>query len=164
MTESEKTFPGLLHPLSFMRRAQGMPSLKFEEIASQELPEPYKQLLAHEGDMTSRLENAFRSSIRVNRIRSSSDGKNYFREVILETSDSPPRAAASRWRMRRSHRLGTRRHRRMRSGGLHRAPTRRAGARRSRGSSSRRAASARRGASTWRRGLLRDAVRDAGPR
>ena len=92
MTESEKTFPGLLHPLSFMRRAQGMASLKFEEIASQELPEPYKQLLAHEGDMTSRLENAFRSSIRVNRIRSSSDGKNYFREVILETSDSPPRA------------------------------------------------------------------------
>ena len=61
---SKDNLPGLLHPLSMMRRAHGLPSLDFKEIESQELPEPYKQLLAHEGDMTSRLENAYRSSIR----------------------------------------------------------------------------------------------------
>ena len=92
MADPKITFPGLLHPLSMMRRAHGLPSLDFKEIESQELPEPYKQLLAHEGDMTSRLENAYQSSIRVNRLRSSNDGKNYFREVILETTDSPSRA------------------------------------------------------------------------
>ena len=92
MTDPKITYPGLLHPLSMMRRAHGLPSLDFKEIESQELPEPYRQLLAHEGDMTSRLQNAYRSSIRVNRLRSSNDGKNYFREVILETLDSPARA------------------------------------------------------------------------
>ena len=92
MTDPQITFPGLLHPLSMMRRAHGLPSLEFKEIESQELPEPYRHLLAHEGDMTTRLENAYQSSIRVNRLRSSNNGKNYFREVILESSDSPPRA------------------------------------------------------------------------
>ncbi len=92
MADSKTFFPGLLHPLSMMRRVCGLPSLEFQEIESQELPEPYRRLLDHGGDMTSRLENAYRSSIRVNRLRSSNDGKNYFREVILETSDSPPRA------------------------------------------------------------------------
>jgi chorismate-pyruvate lyase len=92
MADPKITYPGLLHPLSMMRRGHGLPSLDFKEIESQELPEPYKQLLAHEGDMTSRLEDAYRSSIRVNRLRSSNDGKNYFRDVILETSESPSRA------------------------------------------------------------------------
>ena len=92
MATPKVTFPGLLHPLSMMRRARDLPGLEFQEIESQELPEPYKELLAHEGDMTSRLENAYRSSIRVNMLRSSNDGKNYYREVILQTSDSPSRA------------------------------------------------------------------------
>jgi len=91
MADPKITFPRLLYPLSMMRRARGLPSLEFKKIESHELPQPYRQLLDHEGDMTSRLENAYRSSIRVNRLRSSNDGKNYFREVILETSDSPPR-------------------------------------------------------------------------
>ena len=41
--------------------------------------------------MTSRLESAYRASIRVRRLRSSNDGKNYFREVILETFETSPR-------------------------------------------------------------------------
>ena len=90
MADPKITFPGLLYPLSMMRRARGLPSLEFKKIESHELPQPYRQLLDHEGDMTSRLENAYRSSIRVKRLRSSNDGKNYFREVILETTDSSP--------------------------------------------------------------------------
>ena len=78
MADPKIIFPSLLHPLSMMRRARGLPSLEFKEIESHELPQPYRQLLAHEGDMTSRLENAYRSSIRVNRLSSSNDGKKLF--------------------------------------------------------------------------------------
>jgi chorismate-pyruvate lyase len=88
MAEPTKKFPGLLHPLTLMRRARGLPSLDYQTIEPTELPEPYRQLLAHEGDMTTRLENHHRTSIRVRRLRSSNDGKGYFREVILET-DGP---------------------------------------------------------------------------
>ena len=66
MAEPEKKFPGLLHPLSMMRRTRGLPNLEYQVIESTDLPEPYRQLLAHEGDMTSRLESAYRASIRVN--------------------------------------------------------------------------------------------------
>ncbi|MGA1101159.1 MAG: hypothetical protein ACO3VB_05255, partial [Opitutales bacterium] len=78
MADIQKTFPGLLHPLSLMRRARGLASLSHQEIDPSELPEPYRQLLAHEGDMTSRLENYYRSTIGVKILRSSNDGKNYF--------------------------------------------------------------------------------------
>lgn len=91
MVEEEKINPGLLYPLSMMRRARGLPSLEFQKIEPNLLPEPYHQLLVHEGDMTSRLENYFRLSIRVRKLRSSNDGKNYFREVILETNETNPR-------------------------------------------------------------------------
>ncbi|MDC0363202.1 hypothetical protein OAN03_00385 [Opitutales bacterium] len=88
MAEPTKNFPGLLHPLTLMRRARGLPGLDYQTVEPTELPEPYRQLLAHEGDMTTRLENHHRTSIGVRRLRSSNDGKGYFREVILET-DGP---------------------------------------------------------------------------
>lgn len=91
MAEPEKIFPGLLHPLSMMRRARGLAALKHQIFQPQDLPQPYRQLLAHEGDMTSRLESAYRMSIKVRRLHSSNDGKNYFREVILETFETSPR-------------------------------------------------------------------------
>ena len=92
MADLEKTFPGLLHPLSFMRRARGLSGLEYDALNPIDLPDPYRQLLAHEGDMTSRLENFYRSPIQVRRLRSSNDGKNYFREVILETTETTPKA------------------------------------------------------------------------
>ena len=45
--------------------------------------------------MTSPLEEAYRSSIRVNRLRSPNEGKNHFGEVILETTDYLSRAVES---------------------------------------------------------------------
>lgn len=92
MAANEKTFPGLLHPLSLMRRARRFPGLLHQEIDPSDLPDPYRQLLAHDGDMTSRLENHYKSSIRVKIIRSSNDGKNYFREVLLQTDEPNPRS------------------------------------------------------------------------
>ena len=44
-------------------------------------------LLVHDGDMTSRLEGYYEKSIRVRCLRSSNDGKSYFREVVLETEE-----------------------------------------------------------------------------
>ena len=45
-----------------------------------------QSLLVHEGDMPSCLEGFHESAIKVRRLRSSNDGKNYFREVVLENA------------------------------------------------------------------------------
>ena len=57
MAEPEKIYPGLLHPLSMMRRARGLPGLEYEVLEPSALPQPYKQMLVHRGDMTSRLKS-----------------------------------------------------------------------------------------------------------
>ena len=85
---STATFPDILYPLSFMRSAQGLPKLNYEQVDASEMPEPYQSLLVHEGDMTSRLEAYHESEQRVKAIRSSNSGKKYFREVILESIES----------------------------------------------------------------------------
>jgi len=89
MAESPQEYPGLLHPLSMMRRARGFLKLDFKKIEPDQVPQPYLQLLVHEGDMTSRLEAFYQESVRVRRLRSSNDGKGYYREVILETDRNP---------------------------------------------------------------------------
>ena len=78
----------LLFPLSFMRSVRGSPKLSYEKIEPDTITEPYRSLLVHEGDMTSRLEAYHESSLRVRRLRSSNDGKSYFREVVLETEST----------------------------------------------------------------------------
>ena len=80
--------PDLLYPLSFIRRARGIPKLSFEEVDPQEIPDPYYSLLVHEGDMTSRLEAFHEDEIKVRKLSSSSDGKAYFREVILHAENA----------------------------------------------------------------------------
>ena len=80
-------YPDLLYPLSLMRRTRNLPKLSFTELAPDEVPEPYHGLLIHDGDMTSRLEAFHESSLVVFPIRSSSDGKSYFREVLLKTKE-----------------------------------------------------------------------------
>jgi chorismate-pyruvate lyase len=82
------TYPDILYPLSFMRRARGLPKLNYEQVEALDLPEPYQSLLVHEGDMTSRLENYHESEQRVKAIRSSNNGKKYFREVLLESIEN----------------------------------------------------------------------------
>lgn len=76
-----------VYPLSLMRMARKLPKLSFSEIDAAEVPEPYLGLLVHDGDMTSRLEGYHEKSIRVRCLRSSNDGKSYFREVVLETEE-----------------------------------------------------------------------------
>ena len=47
------------------------------------MPLPYRDLLVHDGDMTSRLQQFHDGNVYVDRLHSSTDGGAYFREVIL---------------------------------------------------------------------------------
>ena len=85
--ETKMVHPDLLYPLSMFRRARKIPPLEYEKIDGERVPEPYGQLLVHQGDMTSRLEQFHGDKIQVRKLTSSSDGQSYFREVVLHTID-----------------------------------------------------------------------------
>ena len=85
MPDPKNVSPDALYPLSFMRAARNLPALTYEKIEPMDMPEPYRSLLVHEGDMTSRLEAHHECLIKVSRLRSSNNGKLYFREVMLQT-------------------------------------------------------------------------------
>ncbi|MBT3636130.1 MAG: hypothetical protein HN531_04270 [Opitutae bacterium] len=91
MPDPKNISPDALYPLSFMRAARNLPALTYEKIEPMDMPEPYRSLLVHEGDMTSRLEAHHECLIKVSRLRSSNNGKLYFREVMLqaEVDDKP---------------------------------------------------------------------------
>ena len=91
MPDPKNVSPDALYPLSFMRAARNLPALNYEKIEPMDMPEPYRSLLVHEGDMTSRLEAHHECLIKVSRLRSSNNGKLYFREVMLqaEVDDKP---------------------------------------------------------------------------
>ncbi len=80
----------LLYPLSMFRLARRTPPLSYETMEGSEMPLPYRDLLVHDGDMTSRLEQFHDGAIYVDRLHSSNDGRAYFREVVLrrETNDA----------------------------------------------------------------------------
>ena len=73
----------VLYPLSMFRMSREIPALSFETIEGPAVPQPYHDLLVHDGDMTSRLEQFHGDSIYVDKLHSSSDGRGYFREVAL---------------------------------------------------------------------------------
>lgn len=73
----------ILYPLSMFRMARQIPALDYEILAGTEMPQPYRDLLVHDGDMTSRLEQFHDGAIYVDRLHASSDGNAYFREVVL---------------------------------------------------------------------------------
>ena len=88
MFDPMPTIPDLLYPLSIMRMARKLPKLNFVSLEPSEVPLPYQSLLVHDGDMTSRLEAYHESPIFVSPLRSSNDGKSYFREVLLKTKEA----------------------------------------------------------------------------
>ncbi len=65
-----------------------LPKVNFSELDASQIPEPYASLLVHDGDMTSRLEAYHESALSVSPLRSSNDGKSYFREVLLTTTEN----------------------------------------------------------------------------
>ena len=89
MAEILKFSPELLYPLSMIRSIRRIPKLVYQKVEPSEIPEPYFSLLVHEGDMTSRLESYHEEEVKVRKLSSSNDGKSYFREVVLETVETP---------------------------------------------------------------------------
>jgi hypothetical protein len=78
----------LLHPLTIFRKRDGRPLLGFEEIDGASMPEPYRSLLVHNGDMTSRLERFHRSPMKLRVLHVERAGNEYRREVLLCAQDS----------------------------------------------------------------------------
>lgn len=82
------TEPDLLHPLSLFCRTNGRTLPLFEAIEGAAMPEPYRSLLVHRGDMTSRLEEFHRSALKLRVLHREHTAEVYRREVLLCTQSA----------------------------------------------------------------------------
>ena len=78
----------LLHPLSLFCEREGHPLPPHEILDGAEVPEPYRTLLVHGGDMTSRLEEFHRAPMTLRVLHREEDERAYRREVLLCAKDS----------------------------------------------------------------------------
>ncbi|HTG45635.1 MAG TPA: hypothetical protein VK633_14025 [Verrucomicrobiae bacterium] len=76
------------HPLDELYAKEGLALPRIDQVAGPEVPEPFQQLLVHEGDMTPTLEAFFESTIHLEVLRREQRGDFYFREVLLRTDDA----------------------------------------------------------------------------
>ncbi len=77
----------LLYPLSHFFRLSGEVLPPCESISGPAMPEPYRALLVHHGDMTSRLEKFHGAAMKLRVLHSEHEGNTYRREVLLCTED-----------------------------------------------------------------------------
>jgi chorismate-pyruvate lyase len=77
--------PDLLYPLSLFCRENARALPVFTVIEGAEMPDPYRTLLVHRGDMTSRLESHFGSALRLRVLHREATPSAYRREVLLCT-------------------------------------------------------------------------------
>jgi chorismate-pyruvate lyase len=78
----------LLYPLSLFCGNAGHPLPTYESIDGAAVPEPYRGLLVHRGDMTSRLEAFHRGSIVLEVLHREHTADAYRREVVLQIDSS----------------------------------------------------------------------------
>jgi chorismate-pyruvate lyase len=78
----------LLHPLSLFRRNGGRELPSFEVIGQADVPEPYRGLLVHNGDMTSRLEAFHRGTMVLEVLHCEQTPEAYRREVVLHVDET----------------------------------------------------------------------------
>ena len=78
------------HPLSefYVQQAQPLPAT--EPLPPEEIPEPYRGLLAHEIDMPRRLGEHYGQTIRLRVVRTHLDVEAYMRQVVLVREDEKP--------------------------------------------------------------------------
>ena len=72
-----------VYPLDEFYNERSEPLPVIGHVEPDEIPEPYKSLLVHNGDMTSRLENFHRDSIKIQLLARHTHENEYFREVVL---------------------------------------------------------------------------------
>jgi hypothetical protein len=85
---STSTHIELLHPLTLFRKRDGRPLPIFEEIEGNDMPNPYRTLLVHSGDMTSRLEQFYKSPMKLRILHVEREENEYRREVLLCAQDT----------------------------------------------------------------------------
>lgn len=73
----------LLYPLQLFYRRVQRPLPTFERVMGESVPEPFRQLLVHQHDMTPTLEAFHDSAIELNLIERYDDEEGYFRQVLL---------------------------------------------------------------------------------
>ncbi|MEQ1861160.1 MAG: hypothetical protein ABMA13_14660 [Chthoniobacteraceae bacterium] len=78
----------LLHPLSLFRERDQRPLPIIEVIDGDAMPQPYRDLLVHNGDMTSRLEAFHGSPMKLRVLNLDRTPEAYRREVLLCTADT----------------------------------------------------------------------------
>lgn len=78
----------ILFPLSRFCERDGHPLPRAEVIDGSAMPEPYRGLLVHFGDMTSRLERFHGARMTLRVLHREVDGESYRREVLLCAEDS----------------------------------------------------------------------------
>jgi hypothetical protein len=81
----------LLYPLTLFWQTGGHPLPVYEVIEGAVMPEPYRKLLVHHGDMTSRLEKFWDGKIVLELLHCEHTPNAYRREVVLhiESTDLP---------------------------------------------------------------------------
>jgi chorismate-pyruvate lyase len=87
-----------VYPLNEFYRRSGVPLPRFELIAGQDVPEPWRRLLVHDRDMTPTLEDHHADDIHIEVLGRERQGDAYFREVILrlDRNDRPVEFGANR--------------------------------------------------------------------
>lgn len=75
------------HPLDDFYTNAGLTLPKIDLVSAAAVPEPFQQLLVHDGDMTPTLEKFYESTIHLEVLRSEQRDRFYFREVVLLTDD-----------------------------------------------------------------------------
>ena len=76
------------HPLDEFYAHAGRKLPHIEVLAGPAVPQPYRKLLVHDGDMTPTLENFYDASIHLEVLKREQHGDFYFRQVVLHTDDT----------------------------------------------------------------------------
>jgi len=82
-TAPESDTTELLYPLSLFRKRDGRPLPIVQVVAGADVPAPYRDLLVHNGDMTSRLEGFHASPMKLRVLNLERTPEAYRREVLL---------------------------------------------------------------------------------
>jgi chorismate-pyruvate lyase len=86
--ESTPTVLPWAHPLDELYAKAGLTLPQIQTLPGEEVPEPFRKLLVHEGDMTPTLEKFHESSIHLNVLGREQRHDFYYREVLLLADDS----------------------------------------------------------------------------
>src|SRR5256885_1862299 len=77
-----------VYPLDALYARAGLPLPRIQKISAEEMPEPYRALLAHSNDMTPTLEKFHRVTIHVKILHREQRDDAYFRQVTLMLDDT----------------------------------------------------------------------------